>query len=109
MNAVKSLIQEVKSARHDYLALISTVSETQAAHKQTPEVWNVTENTEHLYWAEHGSVLGMWKLYMLSGQGNMKRSLTPILITFQFKRSSIGHGNQKKLFHLLLRHVWVAR
>ncbi len=61
MNAVNSLIQEVKSARHDYLALISTVSETHAAHKQTPEVWNVTENTEHLYWAEHGSVLGMWK------------------------------------------------
>jgi hypothetical protein len=61
MSTVMHLIEEVKLARQSYLSQISQVSEVQALFKPTPESWNVTEITEHLYWAEHGGILGMWK------------------------------------------------
>ncbi len=61
MNKVTSLIEEVRFARHSYISQIAQVSEEQAVLKPTPESWNVTEITEHLYWAEHGGILGMWK------------------------------------------------
>jgi DinB superfamily len=61
MSTVMHLIEEVKLARQSYLSQISQISEVQALFKPTPESWNVTEITEHLYWAEHGGILGMWK------------------------------------------------
>lgn len=61
MNIVKALIEEIRLARHAYLIQIEKISEEQALFKPSLEQWNVTEITEHLYWAEHGGILGMWK------------------------------------------------
>jgi len=61
MNTVEHLIARVKDARQSYLHQIQNMSEEQAAWKPTPDVWNVVEITEHLYWAEQGGILGMWK------------------------------------------------
>ncbi len=61
MNTTTHLIEEVRLARNAYLIQIEKVSEEQTLFKRTPEQWNVTEITEHLYWAEHGGIFGMWK------------------------------------------------
>jgi hypothetical protein len=61
MSKVKSLIKEVEIARQDYLTVASQVSESKGLYKPKPDSWNVIEITEHLYWAEHGGLLGMWK------------------------------------------------
>ncbi len=61
MNKVKELIEEVAEARQAYIMQTARVSEKQALWKPSSEVWNAIEITEHLYWAEHGGILGMWK------------------------------------------------
>ena len=61
MNQVKKLTKEVAEARQGYIREIEQVSEKQALWKPSAEVWNVIEITEHLYWAEQGGILGMWK------------------------------------------------
>ena len=70
MSKTDTLLNQVKVARDSYCKRISSISETQAKWKPTPESWNVIEITEHLYWAEQGGILGMWKtLYAIrSGQ-----------------------------------------
>jgi DinB superfamily len=70
MRKVDTLILQVKEARDSYCKRISSISETQAQWKPSPDVWNVIEITEHLYWAEQGGIAGMWKtLYAIrSGQ-----------------------------------------
>lgn len=61
MNQVQKLVMEVAAARSRFIEQIANVSEIQARWKPNPEVWNIIENTEHLYWAEQGGILGMWK------------------------------------------------
>lgn len=61
MNETHDLIAAVKAARQSYLDSIRPASEAQALWKPSPDVWNLVEITEHLYWAEHGGILGMWK------------------------------------------------
>jgi len=74
MNEITQLIAHVKNARQSYLDLISSVSEKQAHCKPSPEVWSIVEITEHLYWAEHGGILGMWKTLYAIRAGEMQKT-----------------------------------
>lgn len=82
MNQVQKLIQEVSAARSRYLNEISNISEIQARWKPNTEVWNINENTEHLYWAEQGGILGMWKTLHAIRAGEM-------LQTFEFNHKEM--------------------
>ena len=57
-----SLLADVAEARARYVATVRDISETDANWKPDPESWNVVQITEHLFWAEQGGILGMWKL-----------------------------------------------
>jgi hypothetical protein len=61
MNRTGVLVNEVGNARDLYIKAITHITEQQAAYRPAPGVWNVVEITEHLYWAEHGGIAGMWK------------------------------------------------
>ena len=69
MNQVKKLISEVLAARNRYLDTVRQLSESQAQWKPSADVWNVVEITEHLYWAEQGGILGMWKVMQAKREG----------------------------------------
>jgi uncharacterized damage-inducible protein DinB len=68
------LILEIKKARQSYLDSIASISEMQAHWKPSPEVWNIVDITEHLYWAEHGGILGMWKTLYAIRSGEMEKT-----------------------------------
>lgn len=70
----QSLIQAVANDRAAYLAQIANLTEIQAQWKPNPESWNIIENTEHLFWAEHGAIFGMWKILTAIRAGNFERS-----------------------------------
>ena|SRR5260221_377366 len=70
----EELIHLVKEARELYVEQIANISEEQAVWKPSPEVWNIIEITEHLYWAEHGGILGMWKTLYAIRSGKMERT-----------------------------------
>lgn len=55
------LVKEVAVARQQFLASCAGITSAQASFKPSPETWCVTENVEHLFWAEHGGINGMWK------------------------------------------------
>jgi len=57
----KQLLHDVAEARQNYIAALAGFSEEQAQQKPSPESWNAVEITEHLFWAEQGGILGMWK------------------------------------------------
>jgi hypothetical protein len=78
MNTVKKLIQEVSTARKAYLNQIKNISEMQAHWKPSSEVWSVVEITEHLFWAEHGGIAGMWKTIHAIREGKIDRKFESI-------------------------------
>jgi hypothetical protein len=61
MTTVEKLIQEISIARYSFIDLLKPFSEVQAQWKPSPETWSMAEITEHLFWAEQGGILGMWK------------------------------------------------
>jgi len=73
MSKVNTLIHNVKQARNSYCKRVLSISETQAQWKPTPESWNAIEITEHLYWAEQGGLLGMWKTLYAIRSGQMEK------------------------------------
>ena len=74
MSTVKKLIREVSTARQVFLNEISNVTEVQAHWKPSPEVWSIAEITEHLFWAEHGGIAGMWKTIHAIRDGKTERT-----------------------------------
>jgi len=74
MSKVKELIQSIAESRNRYVNLVASVSESLAQTKPSPDVWNVVEITEHLYWAEHGGLMGMWKTLYAIRNGNVERT-----------------------------------
>ena len=78
MNTVEKLIQEISAARKVYLNQLENISEVQAQWKPKPEVWNVSEITEHLFWAEQGGIAGMWKTIHAIRQGKIERNYESI-------------------------------
>ena len=75
MNKRHQLISAVKDARRSYLDAIQDASEGQAIWKPSDDVWNLVDITEHLYWAEHGGILGMWKTLYAIRSGKVERTL----------------------------------
>jgi hypothetical protein len=73
MNQIEKLLAELATSRNQYLSVVNTLTEQQAQWKSTPEVWSVLENTEHLFWAEHGAIVGMWKSLLSIREGKMAR------------------------------------
>jgi hypothetical protein len=78
MNKVAMLINEVAQARNRYTTLISTINETEAQFKPAPDEWNLIDITEHLFWAEHGGILGMWKTLYAIRAGKVARTLDSV-------------------------------
>ena len=62
MPSTKKLLDEVAAARRQYITTLSVFDDIQAQWKPSPESWNAVEITEHLFWAEQGGILGMWKV-----------------------------------------------
>jgi len=61
MPTTAQLIGQIADARKAFIDEVNVFSEPLSKWKASPESWCVTEITEHLYWAEQGGVLGMWK------------------------------------------------
>jgi hypothetical protein len=74
MNKVAQLIHDVAVARNEFIALIENISEEQAAFKPSPGEWCITDNTEHLFWAEQGALYGMWKTLHAIRDGKAART-----------------------------------
>lgn len=62
MSKVKNLVDAVAKSRNNYLKTIAQFTEIEAQAKPDAFIWNVVENTEHLFWAEQGALFGMWKV-----------------------------------------------
>jgi hypothetical protein len=71
MNKVSVLINEVAQVRNGYISLLATVGEKGSHYKPTPDAWSLVDMTEHLYWAEQGAILGMWKTLYAIRAGTM--------------------------------------
>ncbi len=73
MNQVEKLISNLATSRNNYLSAVNALTEQQAQWKSATDVWSVVEITEHLFWAEHGAIVGMWKTLLAIREGNMAR------------------------------------
>jgi hypothetical protein len=74
MTTVQTLISDVETARDNYFQEIAHLAEIQSSWKPTPDIWNITEITEHLYWAEQGAICGMWKTLIAIRENNFGKS-----------------------------------
>lgn len=74
MTTVEQLIYDVATARNKLIALIENINETQAAFKPSADEWGITDNTEHLFWAEQGAIYGMWKILYAIRDGKATRT-----------------------------------
>lgn len=63
MKTLTQLLADVAQARARFINLASGITPAQATFKPTPEAWCITENVEHMFWAEHGGINGMWKTF----------------------------------------------
>jgi hypothetical protein len=61
MSDLDRLVQEVRSARQRYLALVRPLTRAQSLFRPEPGAWSAAENTEHLVRAEHGGIYAMWR------------------------------------------------
>ena len=75
MNTVTQLIHDVAAARNEFIDGIKNINEVQAAFKPSPEEWNITDITEHLFWAEQGAIYGMWKTLYAIREGKAARTV----------------------------------
>ena len=78
MQTVAQLIQHIAAARKLFLDQLINITELQAQWKPNPGEWNITENTEHLFWAEQGGILGMWKTIHAIRDGKTTRTYDSI-------------------------------
>jgi DinB superfamily len=71
MKKTQHLINSINEARQNYLEKVSQLTEQQAQWKSSPEVWNAVQITEHLFWAEQGGILSMWKALQAKKEGKV--------------------------------------
>ncbi len=55
------LLAAIDEARIRYLAEVANFTAEQAHWKPTPDEWSAVEITEHLFWAEQGGLLNLWR------------------------------------------------
>jgi len=58
---LERLINQAGQARENFIS-VATVTNAQAAFKPSEAEWSITENVEHIVWAEMGGINGMWKV-----------------------------------------------
>ena len=58
---MENLINQVEHARQKFITAASGLTYEQACFKPSPESWSITENAEHMVWAEQGGINGIWK------------------------------------------------
>jgi DinB superfamily len=58
---LQHLILEVYNARQRFVHAVHGVTESQAAFKPDDDSWSLTDNVEHMVWAEMGGINGIWK------------------------------------------------
>jgi hypothetical protein len=63
MSKLTLLLNEVAMARTAFLSSATGLTSSQALFKPSEDSWCITENVEHLFWAEHGGINGMWKTF----------------------------------------------
>ena len=78
MNKVSGLVKQVDQVRNSYAKLLANVDENEGNYKPMPDSWCLVEITEHLFWAEHGGILGMWKTLLAIREGKMERTFESI-------------------------------
>jgi DinB superfamily len=78
LNKVEELIFDVSIARKKYIDQVEHFTQERAQWKPNAEVWNMVEITEHLFWAEQGGILGMWKSIIAIREGKMERKYESI-------------------------------
>jgi len=61
MSDLDRLVQEVRSARQRYLAVVRPLTRTRSLFRPEPGAWTAAENTEHLVRAEQGGIYAMWR------------------------------------------------
>ena len=71
MKKKESLFNEISLARKNYLAKAKQLTEQQAQWKPSDEVWNAVQITEHLFWAEQGGILSIWKALQAKKEGKV--------------------------------------
>ena len=74
MNKVQQLINDVGIARKNFIDLIEDVDQIKAVFKPSEDIWNLIDNTEHLFWAEQGGIYGMWKTLYAIRDGKATRT-----------------------------------
>lgn len=84
MNNADELIKQIERSRKSYLELVGRYTEQEARWKPDADIWNMVEITEHLYWAEHGGIMGMWKTLQAIRDGRLKRNFD-----FEYKGMTI--------------------
>ncbi|MGA0557641.1 DinB family protein [Larkinella sp. VNQ87] len=60
--SLEQLLDSVATARSRYIGDVQQLTEAQARWKPDPDAWSAVDITEHLYWAEHGGIWGMWRI-----------------------------------------------
>jgi len=63
MSNLPELVKQVERARRDFIKAAAGLSPTQASFKPSEESWSVTDNVEHMVWAEMGGINGIWKTW----------------------------------------------
>lgn len=58
---LSELIESVDIARNNFISVCSGLTKQQQIFRPSENVWSITDNAEHLVWAEWGGVSGMWK------------------------------------------------
>jgi hypothetical protein len=74
MSTIQHLVDDICTERTLYLDSITNITEAQACWKPSEAVWSITEITEHLFWAEQGALLGMWKTLHAIRNGSMTKT-----------------------------------
>lgn len=70
MKTVSQLLDDVSKARHQFIASSSGLTPAQAVFKPHADAWCITENVEHMFWAEQGGINRMWKTFEAFLSGN---------------------------------------
>jgi len=71
MNTTSQLLHEIAVARQQYIAALTDFDALQAQWKPSPDHWSAVDITEHLFWAEQGSILGMWRTLLGIREGTL--------------------------------------
>ncbi len=64
MDMVGNLVNQVETARKEFLSTLSGLTYHQEMYSPSDEQWSINQIVEHIVWAERIGVMGMWKAYL---------------------------------------------